>query len=93
MLNLTDWLYRLHIHQVLYPVSWVVTAVCLDTPASLAIGFFEIVNFAECVPKAAGDSFAYMERGDSLCILLIKRFVIILLPLLFKRRDGLMYVL
>ena len=33
---------------------------------------FGSVNFAECVSKGAVDSFSYMERGDCLCILLIR---------------------
>ena len=33
---------------------------------------FGSVNFAECVSKGTVDSFDYTERGDCLCILLIR---------------------
>jgi hypothetical protein len=39
---------------------------------------FGSVNFAECVLRGAVDSFVYMERGDCLCILLIRGICYIL---------------
>ena len=45
---------------------------------------FRSVNFAEFVSKGAVDSFSYMERGDCLCILLIRGVIYIILPSLVK---------
>ena len=39
--------------------------------------FLGSVNFVECVSNGAVDSFAYMERGECLCILLIRGVVLI----------------
>ena len=50
---------------------------------------FGSVNFAECVLKGAVDSFAYTERGDCLCILLIRGFCYyIITPSSLKRRAN-----
>jgi len=50
---------------------------------------FGSVNFAECVSKGAVDSFAYMERGDCLCILLIRGVCYyIITPSSLKKREN-----
>ena len=51
---------------------------------------FGSVNFAECVLRGAVDSFVYMERGDCLCILLIRGvcYYIITPPSLKKRENS-----
>ena len=50
---------------------------------------FGSVNFAECVSKGAVDSFDYTERGDCLCILLIRGFALyIITPSSLKKRDN-----
>ena len=52
------------------------------------LGFWG-VNFAECVSKGAVDSFDYTERGDCLCILLIRGFALyIITPSSLKKRDN-----
>ena len=50
---------------------------------------FGSVNFAEYVSNGAVDSFAYMERGDCLCILLIGGvYNYIITPSSLKKRDN-----
>ena len=50
---------------------------------------FGSVNFAECVLRGAVDSFAYMERGDCLCILLIRGIChYIITPSSLKKREN-----
>ena len=50
---------------------------------------FKSVNFAECVSKGAVDSSAYLEWGDCLCILLIRRFCYyIITPSSLKKREN-----
>ena len=50
---------------------------------------FGSVNFAECVSKGAVDSFAYTERGDCLCILLIRGVCYyIITPSSLKKREN-----
>ena len=53
------------------------------------LGFWG-VNFAECTSKGAVDSFVYMERGDYLCILLIRGvyYYIITPSSLMKRKNS-----
>ena len=50
---------------------------------------FASVNFAECVLRGAVDSFAYTERGDCLCILLIRGVCYyIITPYSLKKREN-----
>ena len=50
---------------------------------------FGSVNFAEYVSNGAVDSFAYMEREDCLCILLIRGSALyIIIPSSLKKRGN-----
>ena len=50
---------------------------------------FGSVNFAEYVSNGAVDSFAYMEREDYLCILLIRGYALyIIIPSSLKKRGN-----
>jgi len=50
---------------------------------------FGSVNFAECVLRGAVDSFVYMERGDCLCILLLRGVCYyIITPSSLKKREN-----
>ena len=58
------------------------------------IWFFGGFNFAELFSKGAVDSFAYIERGDCLCILPIRGFCcyIVNLSSLKKRENSVISV-
>ena len=55
----------------------------------LLIVIFSVENQKECVSKGGVDSFAYTERGDCLCILLIRGgCCYINPPSSLKKRDN-----
>ena len=49
---------------------------------------FGSVNFAEYVSNGAVDSFAYLEWGDCLCILLIRGFALYIITPSSLRKRG-----
>ena len=53
----------------------------------LRLGFGS-VNFAECVSNGAVDRFAYIERGNCLCILLIRGFCYYIITPSSKKREN-----